>query len=119
MTLRNAFEDLATEATVSAVADQVATPAQSSNTIAQNIRGIFQALNILTRWLIVVPKTATNQIRTVVDTGSIYSSLYWGNQNNVPGWFTTGSPGAVDSRQQLGEAMKLSNLTRRQQWTFS
>lgn len=102
MALRNAFENVATESTLGTIRNIL-------NTISRNT---FYA------------KTVTDQLRVNVDNGYIGSigqinTQLFGASNGVPGYFSTGSPFASDSREMQRLQSEQAIMASMSRWTVS
>lgn len=91
MTLRNAFEGLATE---------------------RSLRNLIRNLTLA--------KTASDQLRVVIDSGGqLSSSTYWANGNTYTTYYGSGSPGSMDAREQEAEMSRVNfNTIRNQRWSL-
>lgn len=92
MTLRNAFEGLATERTLRSL-----------------VRNLMFA------------KTPLDQIRVVADSGStvVSTATYWGNGNTYPVYHSTGAPVSMDAREQVRDvSMANFQSVRMQRWSL-
>lgn len=91
MTLRNAFEGLATE---------------------RSLRALIRNLNLA--------KTNNDVLRVVVDSGgSMTTSLYWMGGNVWQSYYGTGAPTAMDAREQQAAASRANFAAARQtRWSL-
>ena len=90
MTLRNAFEGLATERT---------------------LRSLLRNLNLA--------KTSSDQLRVVVDSGAVNTTVYWANANTYPSWYSTGAATSMDAREQQAELSRANfHAVRNQRWSL-
>lgn len=98
MALRNAFEAMATEATL-------AKAARSLNNLVRNLN---------------FAKTSSDQLRVVVDSGgSMSTSLYWMSGNTWQSYYGSGAPASMDAREQQAAASRANfAAVRNQRWSL-
>lgn len=90
MVMRNAFEDMATEVTA---------------------RALVKALNLA--------RDTVGRLRVSVDTSALLPThTYFGNNNAVPSYYSTGAPTSMDAREQQRLASLQNANISRQKWTY-
>ena len=144
MTLRNAFEGLATEALqtasnvlvtatnalLSAISDKVAT----STDVAALVDSVEDVVGVLERSATMMPPRTLQYARTIADAmrvnveNSVTALVYNGNTSNatlqgaafVPAPWSVASWNTIDARWQLGETQDQTWLmNRNSRWVFS
>lgn len=97
MTLRNAFEEVATDSM---------------------LRRLFNLLNLardgMDRLRVVVDAAPT----TTIANGS-YQNMYFGASGAVPLWHANGSSQAMDAREQQRALVRANFIETRKRWTFT
>ncbi len=98
MTLRNAFESVATESTLKSLL----------HALRELVARRPPALD------------AADRIRIISDANSaMYVSQYWGAFNTYPAWYGSGAPASMDAREQQEELSLVNfNQVRQQRWVL-
>jgi len=92
MTLRNAFEDVATD---------------------RLLRRVAHLMNFA--------RDANDRIRAVVDSGAVdVTAIRWGSNNSNPSWYSTGAGNAMDTREMQRQYCRQSFLmARNHRWEIT
>jgi hypothetical protein len=112
MTLKNAFADVALDASIRALTASV-----------DALAGLTMKMLRVQQGERVIPyaRTATDQLRAVIDSGATdIAAIRWGTNNTYPTWYSTGAGNSMDAREQMREASRTNaRLVRSERWKFT
>ena len=110
MVLRNAFEDMATEATLASLVTALENLHRELDRQSQSVppRALQYARDVEDRMRVRVDATAATPV-----------FAYWGNANTNPTWYSTGAGTSIDQRSLLQEQSVANfNQVRQQRWVI-
>lgn len=121
MALRNAFEDMATEATQQELVALLTQLLTQALTQAQGAVNTQHQHDMYPNRALQYARTPQDQMRVVVDTGYAYNygTYMWAASVYTP-YYATGAPNSMDQRHQQSEAsMQNFNIVRTQRWIIT
>lgn len=86
------------------------------------VEALYDALVRLQPYQNALPyaRDTADQMRTVVSSGSINATQYWGNVGTEPVYYGTGGPNSVDAREALElQSQTNFNLIRNGRWVIT
>lgn len=109
MTLRNAFGEMALDATV--------------QSLVETLEGLHEYLLMKDRAgsrELSYARDSADVLRANITGGTITASQFFGTTSNaVPGWYTTGAPNSMDAREVQRDMSTQTFQQRRARWEFS